>query len=397
MLYRFADCTLDTDRHRFMRGGEPVALEPQVFDLLALLAANPGRLVSKEMMIDQVWGGRIVSEATISSRISAARTAVGDNGRDQRVIKTIARRGIELVADVDADDKPTPEVPKVPQDEEIDQKIRFTTSRDGTRIAYAVSGNGPLLMRAGHFLTHLEREWTSPVWRPYLQELSKAHTVVRYDMRATGLSDREVEDLSLRAYAEDVLAVADAAGMDRFPLVAASQSVPIALHFAAHHPDRISRLVLYGGFAQGRSVRPGVDAKSEALMLNQMMRQGWGQKGSAFMKAFSMLYCPEGTPEEIEDLAELQRASVSPEGALRVREALDRYDALEYLPRVKAPTLVMHASGDALQPVEQSRIIAAGLADAEFVELNTNNHVYLNSDPVWPEFVSRILNFVAEG
>lgn len=393
MIYAFADCILDTDRYKFARSGEPVELEPQVFDLLTLLADNPARLISKDEMVERVWGGRIVSEATISSRISAARSAVGDNGKDQRVIKTIARRGIELVAPVETDGN---RVSSTDSNHKINQKIRFARSLDGTNIAYAVSGEGPALMRTGHFLTHLEIEWNSIIWQPYLQELGRARTLVRYDLRLTGLSDRDATDLSLEAYAADMIAVADAAGLERFPVVAASQSVPIAIYVAAHHPERISRLVLYGGFAQGRQHRPDQSSKSEAAMLVEMMRAGWGKKGSAFMRAFTTLYCPTASPEEIDDLMDMQLVSATPDTAVAARNALDNYDALPCLSKVQAPTLVMHARGDALQPIEQSRIIAAGIPGAEFVELDTDNHVYLHSDPIWREFVDRILNFVDE-
>ena len=227
MIYAFADCVLDVERHQFTRSGEVIEIEPQVFDLLTLLAENPARLVHKDKMMERVWGGRIVSEATISSRISAARAAVGDNGKEQRIIKTIPRRGIELIASVEVEGL---EISPKTSNNIANQKIRFSQSFDGTNIAYAISGQGPALMRMGHFLTHLEKEWNSIIWRPYLEALSRHHSLVRFDLRLTGLSDRDATDLSLEAYAADMIAVADAAGLERFPVVAASQSVPIAIY-----------------------------------------------------------------------------------------------------------------------------------------------------------------------
>ena len=294
MIYRFANCSLDTGARRMTRDGSEVPVEPQVFDLLCLLAENAGRVVSKDELIAVVWGGRIVSEATVSARINAARNAVGDSGKAQAVIRTAPRRGFGMVAEVkvaEADAKQAPDGAAT-----LKQTIRYTTSRDGTGIVYAVSGEGPPLLRAGHFLTHLDLDWEKSVFRHYIHALSASHRLVRYDMRGMGLSQAQVSELSLRAYAEDMLAVADAAGLDRFPIFALSQGVPIALYFAAHHPDRVSRLVLYGGFARGRLHRSDDGAANEAEALLTMIRSGWGKPGSPFIAAFNAIFCPEMRP-----------------------------------------------------------------------------------------------------
>lgn len=393
MRYRFANCVLDADRRRFLHDGAEVSVEPQVFDLLELLAQNAGAMVSKDQLIEAVWGGRIVSEATISARINAARRAVGDTGKAQTVIRTVPRRGFEMVAKVVAEGGDV--VKKPPVASNMPQIIRYTTSKDGTSIAYGVSGSGPPLMRAGHFLTHLEVDWRQSVFRPFLQSLSRAHTLVRYDMRGMGLSQPDAEGLTLDRYVEDMLAVADAAGLERFPILGISQGVPIAMKFAAEFPERVSRLVLYGGFAQGRALRDGGMRVEEAEAMMAMIRAGWGKPGSAFVAAFTAMFCPDASKAERESLVETQQASATPEMALKIRMALDRLDVRDCLSRIVAPTLVIHANNDAVNPLSQARFLAAHIAGAELRVLESNNHLFVPSCPATDELMAVCLEFLA--
>lgn len=391
MKYSFAGCVLDAESYSLARNGQPVAVEPQVFDLLTLLARNAGRLVTKDQIVEEIWNGRIVSEATISARVNAARTAVGDNGKDQKIIRTVTRRGLELVVPVTATDADEPK----PQSPDAPQTVRFTRSPDDARIAYAVSGSGPPLLRAGHFLTHLEKDWRSPVWRPYLEALGARYTLVRYDQRGTGLSEAELTNVSVESYASDLLAVADATGLERFPIVASSQGAPVAIRVAATHPDRISRLVLYGGFAQGRAHRDPDFGEAETDALLTMIRSGWGNPKSAFMTAFTTLFCPGASRAELDNLVEIQLASASPENAARIRAEIDHIDVSNDLEKVRAPTLVIHASNDSVHPVSQGRLIAATIQGAEFLQVESDNHIYLPSDPAWKTIVDAQLEFLA--
>ena len=393
MRFCFANCILDIDRRALLRDGVAVPVEPQVFDLLEFLARNAGAMVSKEQLVEVVWGGRIVSEATISARINAARRAVGDTGKAQAVIRTVPRRGFEMVATVEVDgDRVVPE-PQPASD--MPQVIRYTTSKDGTSIAYGVSGSGPPVMRAGHFLTHLEVDWRQSVFRPFLQSMSRAHELVRYDMRGMGLSQAEAAGLTLDRYVEDMLAVADAAGLERFPILGISQGVPIAVKFATEFPDRVSRLVLYGGFAQGRALRDGGMQVEEAEAMMAMIRAGWGKPGSAFVTAFTAMFCPDATRAERESLVETQQASATPEMALKIRMALDRLDVSDFLARVSAPTLVVHANNDAVNPLSHARYLAAHIAGAELRILESNNHLFVPSCPATDELVAICLEFLA--
>ncbi len=392
MRYRFANCVLDTDRRGLLRDGEAVSVEPQVFDLLELLAQNAGAMVSKDQLIEVVWGGRIVSEATISARINAARRAVGDTGKAQAVIRTVPRRGFEMVAAVIAEGSGAGPAPQAASD--IPQTIRYTTSKDGTSIAYGVSGSGPPLMRAGHFLTHLEVDWRQSVFRPFLQTLSRAHRLVRYDMRGMGLSQPDAEELTIERYIGDMLAVADAAGLERFPILGISQGVPIAVKFAAEFPERVSRLVLYGGFAQGRALRDGGMRVEEAEAMKAMIRAGWGKPGSAFVSAFTAVFCPDATKAERDSLVETQQASATPEMALKIRTALDHLDVSDALAKIVAPTLVVHASNDAVNPMSQARYLAAHIAGADLRVLESNNHLFVPSCPATDELLAVCLEFL---
>jgi DNA-binding winged helix-turn-helix (wHTH) protein len=371
----------------FSRSGEPVPLEPQVFDLLALFLRHPGELVDRDQMIEEVWNGRIVSEATMSSRINAVRHAIGDNGTAQAMLQTVPRRGFRFVVPVIAmagSDAPTP-----PAKLNDTQVIRVATSRDGTHIAYATTGYGPPLLRAGHWLTHLELDWTSPIWRPLLDRLGQSFTLTRYDQRRTGLSEAGT-DLSLDTLVDDLEAVADAAGLDRFPIFAASQGVPVAIAFAARRPERVTGLVLYGGYAQGRALRSTEEERQNAEAALTLIRQGWGRSGSAFAAAFATIYLPDGSKEELQNMVEMQLASATPENVVAMRLAIDAFDVTPLLSQVTAPTVVIHAREDSVQPVAQARLLAGGIKGARLHVLESRNHVPLPRDPCWNEIMQAV-------
>lgn len=393
MIYRFGTCELDLDRHLFHRNGAEIPLEPQVFDLLALLVANRGNLVDRDRVMEEVWGGRIVSEATVSSRINSVRRSIGDDGKAQAMLQTVPRRGFRFVAEIVEEVEPCD--PACPSRHETEQAIRMTLSRDGTRLAYATTGAGPPLMRAGHFLTHLDHDWNSPVWRPMLDRLGTGYAVTRYDQRGTGLSDAVVPSLALTYLVDDMKAVADAAGLDRFPIFAQSQGVPVAIAFAVRYPDRVSSMVLYGGFARGRTLRETAAEQQTAEAMLTIIRQGWGRSGTAFARAFSTLYMPGATKQQLDHMTELQLASATPDNAVALRRAIDEFDVLDLLAGVACPTLVLHVRDDAVQPVEQAGVLAAGIPGAELHVMSGANHVPLPQDPCWSDLLGRTEAFFA--
>lgn len=391
MRYRFSNCVLDIEKHSLVRDGEQVPTEPQVFDLLHLLAQNAGNLVTRDQLIREIWGGRTVSESTISARINAARRAVGDNGKQQAIIKTISRRGLKFVESISTDSTDGPVSPIAKYDH---QRIRFAESADDTRIAFTHSGKGSPIVRAGHFLTHLEKDWHSPTWRPYIDAFSSDHTLIRYDQRGTGLSDPNPPSLDLDCHVDDLKAVVDSAGLDRFPLIALSQGVPVAVRFAVTNPDRVKSLVLYGGYVEGRALRDeGASADSAEAMMT-MMKEGWGKPNSAFMNAFTSLFCPDASKEDLVDLVQLQLSSTSAENAYLLRNAIDHFEIKDDLEKVDVPTLVIHSRNDSVHPLSEGRKLASGIPNADMIVLESNNHILLPNELPWLEYISETLNFI---
>ena len=397
MQFLFGDHVLDVERRELRRGAALVALEPQVFDLLIYLLKNRDRVVSKDDLIEGVWGGRIVSESTLTSRITAARKAVGDSGEEQRLIRTVARKGIRFVGAVSEQTKPAPSDPpavKAPAPG-LRHDIHFCTASDGARIAYAQVGQGRALVKAANWLNHLEYDWQSPVWSHLLHELAAEHRLVRYDTRGNGLSDWDVNDISFDAFVRDLESVIDAARLDRFALLGISQGCAISIAYTVRNPERVSHLVLYGGFARGRRQRGSLEGIAESEALITLMRQGWGQENPAFRQIFTSLFIPGATLEQIQWFNDLMRVSTSPANAVRLRRAVDDIDISDLLPRVGVPTLVMHCRDDAVQPFDEGRRLAAGIPGARFVALDGRNHLILESDPAWNRFVAEIKGFVA--
>jgi pimeloyl-ACP methyl ester carboxylesterase/DNA-binding winged helix-turn-helix (wHTH) protein len=396
MQFFFENYVLDAERRELRCGTELIALEPQVFDLLLYLIENRNRVVSKDDLIASVWGGRIVSDSTLASRINAARKAVGDNGDEQRTIRTIARKGVRFVCAVreqiistnHAEARPifAPSTP--PQD------IHFCTTRDGVRIAYALAGQGPPLVKSANWLNHLEYDWQSPIWSHLLHALAAEHRLIRYDARGNGLSDWEVDDISFEAFVRDLESVVEATGLERFPLFGISQGCAVSIAYAVRHPEHVSRLVLYGGFARGRRQRGSQSETEQAEAFATLMRQGWGQENPAFRQLFTSLFLPGGTPEQMQWYNDLQRVTTSPGNALRIRQAVDEIDITDLLPMVKVPTLVLHCREDAMQPFEEGRRLAAGIKGSRFVPLEGRNHLILESDASWGRFVGEIRNFL---
>jgi pimeloyl-ACP methyl ester carboxylesterase/DNA-binding winged helix-turn-helix (wHTH) protein len=398
MIYRFGDYSLDPAGFELRHGDDIIPVEPQVFSLLALMIENRAHVVSKDDLIASVWDGRIVSEATLSSRISAARRAVGDTGDAQAVIKTIRSRGFRFVADVieigNAAPAYAPSSQPGPSGESSRQKIRFCDSHDGTHIAFATIGSGPPLVRAGHWLTHLEHDWHSPVWRPLLDEFSRTFQLTRYDQRGNGLSDWTLRNSFLDAFVDDLEAVVDAENLDRFALYGTSQGAPIAISYAVRHPDRVSHLVLHGGYAVGRNLRDSDAEREQGDAILALMRHGWGKEGSSFIKAFTSLYIPDATKEQMDSLVDLQAKTVSRENAVALRTAVDNFDVSALLQKVTAPTLVIHARNDGVHPLDEGRKLASGIKNAEFVLLESDNHALLQQEPAWNRLFEAIRGFV---
>ena len=386
MRFGFGDCEIDCDRRELRRSGTTVHVEPQVFDVLVHLVRHRDRVVTKDELIEAVWDGRSVSDDALTSRISAARRALGDTGTQQRLIRTIPRRGFRFIADVRRDGA-----------EALgSQDVTFCRTGDGVHLAVATAGRGTPLVKAANWLNHIEFDWRSPVWSPLFSRLAGEWQLVRYDERGTGLSDRDVAEFSFEGFVRDLEAVVDALGLERFALLGISQGAPVSIAYAVKHPERVSRLVLCGGFARGwrRRGNPAEVARAEASVT--LIREGWGQDNPAARQMFTSLIVPDATSEEMRWFNELERMTASADTAIRLLHVLGDIDVSECLARVTVPTLVVHSRADARVPFEHGLLLARAIPGARFVALESKNHIILSHEPAWARFIEEVCGFLKE-
>jgi pimeloyl-ACP methyl ester carboxylesterase/DNA-binding CsgD family transcriptional regulator len=277
----------------------------------------------------------------------------------------------------------------------LQQTIRFTRSVDEVRLAYAESGIGPPLVKAANWLSHLEFDWQSPVWRHWFGFFSSAHRLIRYDARGCGLSDWEVADLTLAAQVADLEAVVEAARVDRFALIGISQGGAVAIEYSIRHPERVSHLVLYGAFARGWKHR-GEQAARQHRALNELVRLGWGQENPAFRKLFATMFVPDASEEQERWFSDLMRITSQPDIAARILEATEDINIVNRLAAVSVPTLVIHGLGDACISYSQGREFATGIPGAKFVTLESRNHILLESEPAWARFREAFEEFTGQ-
>jgi pimeloyl-ACP methyl ester carboxylesterase/DNA-binding SARP family transcriptional activator len=274
------------------------------------------------------------------------------------------------------------------------QRLKFCRADDGVRIAYAQVGAGPPLVKAANWLSHLELDWDSPAWSPLFQELARDHTFIRYDERGNGLSEWEVDDLTFEAFVRDLETVVEASGVERFPLLGISQGGAVAIAYAARFPERVSHLILWGAYAAGWRAEASPETTAEREAVITLVRHGWGRDDPAYRQIFSRTFMPSATPHEIDWFNDFQRRTASPENAARFLEVFSRLDVRDQLAKVRAPTLVLHARDDRRIPIASGIEIAAGIPGAEFIALDSDNHVLLGREPASAAFVAHVRAFL---
>ncbi len=397
-LYRFDRFRLDVRERRLWRDDTLVPLRDKVFDTLVLLVEEAGRLQTQQELIDSLWPDVSVEPNNLQHNISILRKALA--GSTVR-IETLRGRGYRLVAEVQRlstdGAKPAPTSAGAPtQGEEAPrQKIHFCQTSDDVQLAWAELGEGPPLVKAGNWCSHLELDRESLVWRHILASLSNGRRLIRYDARGNGLSDHDVDEISFERWVRDLGTVVEAARLDRFALIGISQGASVAAAYAARHPERVSALVLVCGLARGWRVKghPRVTRHFEALL--SLMDGGWGQDNPAFRQIFSTAFFPDASKEALDGFSELQRRSATPQNAIRMLSAIGDIDIRAELVNVRAPTLVVHGRNDMVIPFNDGKELAAGIPGARFVPLETKSHIPLADEPAWARMESEIHSFLA--
>jgi pimeloyl-ACP methyl ester carboxylesterase/DNA-binding winged helix-turn-helix (wHTH) protein len=396
--YLFDAYHLDVAERRFLRGAEEIRLRGKLFDTLCVLVTNAGKLVRKDELMQAVWPDAVVEENNVDHCVSQLRKVLG--GQVNQFIETIPRQGYRFVCPVRHDN--VLELPISVRNNSVSnslpamppQHIRSFLTADGVNIAYSQCGAGPPLIKAANWLNHLEFEWRSPIWAHWVTELTRHHTLYRYDERGNGLSDWNIQDFSFQAWVRDFEQLIETIQLDRFALLGISQGGAVAVSYAACHPERVSRMILIGSFSRGWMLRniPNEIERRQALLT--LVRLGWGKENPAFRQLWTTLFMPEATPEQADWFNELQRVTTSPENAVQLILEAGRINIVDLLPRVKCPTLVLHGRDDAAIPVTEGRLLAARIPGAKFVELPTCNHLVVPPEPAWEVFLHEVSEFM---
>ena len=333
-------------------------------------------------------GGVCISDIVLQSVGDRFREPFRDMGRQR--VKNLSRpiRVWQWTPDARADEQELAEAAR-------HQRVQFATAPDGVQIAWASIGEGPPVLKAPNWLNHLDYEWRSPVWGPALAELARHWRLVRFDQRGNGLSDWDVKEISEAAMISDMATVADTAGLERFALLGISQGCAFSIRYAVEHPERVTSLVLLGGYLRGRLRRPDPDQKKLYEGLSMMIRDGWGSPNPVFRSFFTSSFIPDAPPEIAASFDELQRIATSPENALRLWEVNAQVEVTELAKQVRVPTLVLHCTGDRVAPLQEGRYIARLIQGASFIELPGNNHVLLAGTPAFDQFMEEATDFVA--
>jgi DNA-binding winged helix-turn-helix (wHTH) protein/pimeloyl-ACP methyl ester carboxylesterase len=395
-MYVFGTCEVDPARFELRRGGAVIHVQPQVFGVLRYLLEHRHRVVPKAELLDAVWGDRYVSDATLCSRIKAARRAIGDDGASQRLIATVHGVGYRFVGDA-AEPTTDGTLPSQPAAATArDQEIRYCRSPAGIRIAYATTGSGPPLVKAANWLTHLDLERDSIIWAHWIDGLSARHRLVRYDERGCGLSDWQAGEFSLQTWVEDLELVVASAGLTRFPLIGLSQGAAVAIAYAVCHPEQVSRLVLVGGYARGRLTRAQTaEEREEAALDLQVGRVAWRRDDPAYRQVFAAQFLPDESRQTWDAFNALQRATTSTENVVRFLEAFARIDVSAVAASVPCPTLILHARRDRRVPVQQACELAALIPGSTLRLVDSGNHILTARETAWPVVTREIDRFLA--
>jgi pimeloyl-ACP methyl ester carboxylesterase/DNA-binding winged helix-turn-helix (wHTH) protein len=395
-VYEFGPFRLELKEHRLLRRGTRIPLTGKAFQTLRVLVEARGNLVSKHDLMTAVWPETSVEENNLDRNISTLRKALGEQSSGKPFIETVTRVGYRFLAPVTertsdhalpvANHEPTPP---------SRQEIRFCTTPDNVRLAYATIGSGHPLVKVANCFNHLDFEWESPIWRHWVRDLANGQSILRYDGRTNGLSEWNVEDVSFEAWVHDLETVVDAAGLEQFALFGHSQGGAIAIAYATRHPERVSHLVLCGGYSRGAYHRGHPDSVEVRRALETLVQLNWGKTNPSFFEVVTNLYIPEkASAEDQQWFKDLQLISVSTANLVKIMRACDDINVRPLLPSLSVPTIVFHADRDRVAPPEEGRILAAEIPGARFIPLPTANHILLAEEPAWKIFREELSSFL---
>ena len=399
MIYRFNQCTLDTERYQLSLQGKPVSVEPLVFDLLVYLVEHRDRVITREELLDNLWEGKVVTDSALGVRLKDVRKAVQDNGVKQEVIKTFHGRGYQFIAKAK---KTTANISvgetqvssKVGIGLAEQSPVRFCSSVDGVSIAHAIVGEGYPLVAAGSWMSHLEEDWSNPMWGHYLSNLARNYTVIRYDQRGNGMSDWDNVDISFDRMVDDLKTVIDCYDYDKVALFGPSQAASVSIAFARQFPDKVSHLILYGAYSRGRCKRGNPEGIEESKALVTLIRQSWGRDNPVVRQMMTSLFMPDASLEESTWFNEFQKTCGPGENLARFRELFDNIDVSNLLAEINIPTLVIQCVGDSVAPLSEGKLIASRIPGAKLVTLNSKNHMVFEKEPGFKRFLDAVHNFM---
>ncbi len=399
MRFVFEDCVLDIGRHALTRAGQTQKTEPQVFDLIHLLIRHAGELVTYDQIIQEIWEGRAISDSALSARVAAARKVLGDDGKAQRIIQTVPRRGLQFVAALEteaaapAPPPPAPQQPAPSASSAAPPPISYVANDLGELLAYSVSGSGTPVLLIAYQYTDIAADWAMDHERALFDAIAAEHTLVRFDPVGTGQSERNFTTLDLSRRAADAIAIADAAGLDRFALYSQSGGFATAAQIAATYPDRVTRLVAVGAYAEGRIKRGMVKGEDP---IRGLIEQAWAQGETAFTTGYLTTYFPEGPLEIIRDHARLMMDACDADYILAMRDFNNEINLLPILPDIACKTLILHGRNDQVHPLSEARKIVAAIPDAALSVLDTANSLPILGNACWDSYLASLLEFLRD-
>lgn len=382
-------------------GDDLSRLSPKASDVLVCLINDTGTVLSRDHILQAVWPGLHVSPDLVRENIFEIRKALGDDASEPRFIETVGRRGFRLIGPVSiqsrnrasecaVDDQPTRSSHRLGQM----SVAKFCTSRDGTSIAHTVSGEGYPLLMSGSWMSHLDMDWESPAYGDYIRHLSDRFQVIRYDQRGNGLSQWGDVDISFERMVDDMELIVETYGHEKIAILGMSQGASVAIAYAFRQPDRVSHLVLQGGYARGRKHRGNDADREESEALVSLIRHSWGNENPAIRQTLTTLFMPDASKEQMQWFNNFQKLCGPAENMARFRATFDDMNVTRLLSKITAPTLVLHSDRDSVAPLSEGKLLASKIQNSSFVQLNSANHMLFETERDFAKMIKNIDKFI---